>query len=99
MTTNKTKNKLNIFTLFVAGDKLNSVSARQNLERICQTHFARQHKIIIIDILQNFQSALDNNILASPALIASLAQGGITIIGELSDTQKVLAALGVAEKD
>ncbi len=99
MTANKTKNKLNTFTLFVAGDKLNSVSARQNLERICQTYFAGLHKIIIIDILQNFQAALDNDILASPALIASLAQGEITIIGDLSDTQNVLAALGVAEKE
>ncbi len=71
----------------------------RNLELICQTWFAEHFEIIIIDILQDFQAALDNDILASPALLALLPHGEVTIIGDLSDTRNVLAALGVAGKE
>ncbi|MCP4184404.1 MAG: circadian clock protein KaiB [Hyphomicrobiales bacterium] len=96
MTNNKTKK--HTFTLFVAGQKPNSVLARQNLEHICRTYFAEHFEIIIIDILQDFQAALDNDILVSPALIASLPRGKITIAGDLSDTRHVLTALGVSNQ-
>ena len=98
MTTNHSNNGICTFTLFVANAKPNSLSARQNLEQICQTYFAEHFEIIIIDILQNFQAALDHDILVSPALLASLPHGKITIIGDLSDTQNVLAALGVSDQ-
>ncbi len=99
MTTDNTDNGRSTFTLFVADKKPNSMAARRNLERICQTWFAEHFEIIIIDILQDFQAALDNDILASPALLASLPHGEVTIIGDLSDTQNVLAALGAAGKE
>ncbi|MDM8541487.1 circadian clock KaiB family protein [Desulfococcaceae bacterium HSG9] len=96
MTTDNSNNGIYTFTLFVADNKPNSAAARRNLELICQTCFTEHFEIIIIDILQNFQAALDNDILASPALLASLPHGEVTIIGDLSDTQNVLTALGVA---
>ncbi len=92
-------NRRYTFTLFVADEKPNSVAARQNLEYICRTYFDGQYDIITIDILRDFQAALDHDILVSPALIASLPQREITIIGDLSDTQHVLAAIGMAAKE
>ena len=99
MTSNNTEKETLVFTLFIAGQKRNSTLARRNLAQICQTHFAAHHKIIIVDILQDFQAALDNGILVSPALRVALPDSEITLVGDLSDTQNVLAALGAVVKE
>jgi circadian clock protein KaiB len=81
--------------LFVAGNEPNSRQARQNLAQICERYLGKRCQIDIYDVLQDFQTALDNRILVTPTLIRVSPLPRVTIIGNLSDTPKVLAALGL----
>ena len=98
-TTNTTvataEGKKYVLRLFVAGDEANSKKARENLTQLCETHLRGQYEIEIVDVLEDFQAALDSNVLLTPALIV-VAPEPITIFGSLSDNEKVLGALGLA---
>lgn len=85
-----------IFRLFVAGDERNSRQARENLTRLCEKHLNRRYEIEIVDVLKDFKSALENNVLLTPALIVLSHLTHVTIFGTLSDTHKVLSALQLA---
>jgi len=82
-----------ILRLFTADDEPNSKQARENLERLQQTYLKRPHKKEFVDVLEDFQAALENNVLVTPCLILDSPQPKVTIFGNLSDTEKVLAAL------
>lgn len=83
------------FTLFVVGNEPNSVLAQENLRRICAEHL---HKgactITIVNVLEDFQAALDNHVLVTPTLIVEGPRGRSTIIGNLSDVDHILLTLG-----
>jgi circadian clock protein KaiB len=89
----ETRGKPCIFRLFVAGDEQNSRQARENLTRLCEKYLNRRYEIEIVDVLEDFKSALENNVLLTPALMVSSHLMHVTIFGTLSDTQKVLSAL------
>jgi circadian clock protein KaiB len=82
--------------LFVAGEESNSKQARENLMKICEAHLKGKYKIEIVDVLNNFEAALESNILLTPAVVVVSASPPVTIFGNLSDTEKVLTALGLA---
>jgi circadian clock protein KaiB len=82
-----------ILRLFVAGNEPNSKQAWENLERLQETHLKMPHKKEIVDVLEDFQTALENNVLVTPCLILDSPQPRVTIFGNLSDTERVLAAL------
>jgi circadian clock protein KaiB len=82
-----------ILRLFMAGDEPNSKQARENLEQLQKTHLKGPHKKEIIDVLEDFQIALENNVLVTPCLILVYPLPKATVFGNLSDTEKVLAAL------
>jgi circadian clock protein KaiB len=73
------------FRLFVAGDEPNSKLARENLTKLCRQHLKGDYELEVVDVLEDFQAALENNVLITPTLV----------VGTLSDTEKVLAALGL----
>ncbi len=83
--------------LFVAGDEPNSRRARENLERLCADHVPGECEIEITDVLVDFQEAIDAGIYVTPALLVNRTESKVTIFGNLSNTQKVLAALGLEE--
>ncbi len=85
------------FTLFAAEGEPNSELAKRNLAHICQTYLDQNYEIKVIDVLQDFQKALEKGIFITPTLIAFSLGREITIVGNLSNTQKVLAALGLTE--
>lgn len=89
----ETRGKPCIFRLFVAGDEQNSRQARENLTRLCEKYLNRRYEIEIVDVLEDFKSALENNVLLTPALMVISHLTKLTIFGTLSDTQKVLSAL------
>jgi hypothetical protein len=89
----ETREKRCILRLFVAGDERNSRLARENLKRLCEKYVNSGYKIEIVDVLQDFKSALENNVLLTPALMVLSHLTQITIFGTLSDTTKVLSAL------
>jgi circadian clock protein KaiB len=82
-----------ILRLFTAGEEPNSREAKENLKRLCETYLKDGCRSEIVDVLADFQSALENNVLITPTLILVSPPPKVTIFGNLSDTRKVLAAL------
>jgi circadian clock protein KaiB len=81
--------------LYVAGQTPKSITALANLKRICQEHLAEKYNIEIIDLVRNPQLARKDQILAIPTLVRNLPQPIKKIIGDLSNTEKVLLGLDV----
>ena len=82
-----------ILWLFVAGDEVNSHQARENLARLCERCLDAPCEITIYDVFEAFQPALDNGVLVTPTLTRVSPPPRVTILGNLSDTRKVVAAL------
>ena len=82
-----------ILRLFMVDDEPNSRQARENLERLQQTYLKRPHKKEIVDVLEDFQTALENNVLVTPCLILASPLPKVTVFGNLNDTKRVVAAL------
>lgn len=81
--------------LYVAGQTNKSLAAFANLEKICEEHLAGQYRIEVIDLVKNPQLAQGDQILAIPTLVRKLPQPIKKIIGDLSDTVRVLVGLDV----
>lgn len=79
--------------LYVAGQTPRAITALQNLERICEEHLAGKYHIEVVDLLQNPQLARGDQILAVPTLVRKLPEPVRKIIGDLSNTEKVLVGL------
>ena len=82
-----------VLWLFVAGEEPNSKQAKENLKRICDIHLKGRYQNKIVDVLEDFQSALEYNVLVTPTLILVSPPPKVTIFGNLSDTKKVIASL------
>lgn len=82
-----------ILRLYVAGQTQNSLTAFENLKGICEEHLDCQYRIEVIDLLKNPQLAKDHQIVAVPTLIRKLPTPVKKIIGNLSNTEKVLVGL------
>ncbi|NIO00052.1 MAG: circadian clock protein KaiB [Anaerolineae bacterium] len=79
--------------LYVAGQTSNSLKAFANLKRICEDHLKGQSQIEVIDLLENPQLAAADQILAIPTLVRRLPPPVRKIIGDLSNTERVLVGL------
>lgn len=79
--------------LYVAGHTARSVAALANLERICEEHLAGIYRIEVIDVLENPQLARGDQILALPTLVRKLPRPMKKLIGDLSNTERVLIGL------
>ena len=79
-----------ILRLYVAGQTRKSLAAFANLKKICEEHLAGRYKIEIIDLLEKPQLAKGDQILAIPTLVRQLPPPLKKIIGDLSNTEKVL---------
>ena len=84
-----------VMRLYVAGRAPNSVKAIANLEAICRQHFKDGYRLEVVDVCEHPQRALDDGILVTPSLAKLSPSPGANVIGNLSDTSSVLAALGV----
>ncbi|MEN6338244.1 MAG: circadian clock KaiB family protein [Phycisphaerales bacterium] len=79
--------------LYVAGVTPRAVSALENLQRLCEEHLAGRYRIEVVDLLKNPQLALGDQILAVPTLVRKLPEPVRKIIGDLSNTERVLVGL------
>ena len=79
--------------LYVAGQTPKSIAAFNNLKKICEEHLAGKYTIEVIDLLKNPQLARGDQILAIPTLVRKLPQPLRKIIGDLSNTERVLVGL------
>ena len=81
--------------LYVAGQTTKSLTALNNLRRFCEEHLAGRYKIEVIDLMQNPKLAAGDQILAIPTLVRRLPAPLKRIIGDLSNTEKVLVGLDI----
>jgi len=79
--------------LYVAGQTPKSVAAFSNLKRVCEEHLSGKYKIEVIDLLKNPQLAQGDQIVAIPTLVRKLPEPVRKIIGDLSNTDRVLVGL------
>jgi circadian clock protein KaiB len=84
-----------ILCLYIAGETPKSVSALANLKKICSEHLDGSYRIQVIDLLKNPRLARDHQILALPTLVRQLPSPIRKIIGDLSNTERVLVGLDV----
>jgi circadian clock protein KaiB len=81
--------------LYVAGMTPKSLTAFANLKRICEEHLEGKYTIEVIDLMTNPQLAKGDQILALPTLVRRLPEPMKKIIGDLSDTERVLVGLDI----
>jgi circadian clock protein KaiB len=79
--------------LYVAGQTPKSLTAFANLKKICDEYMPGKYKIEVIDLLENPRLAKGDQILAIPTLVRKLPEPVRKIIGDLSDTERVLIGL------
>lgn len=83
--------------LYVAGQTAKSVAAFANLKKICDEHLPGQYEIEVIDLMKQPQLAAGDQILAIPTLVRKLPAPMKKIIGDLSNTERVLVGLDIRE--
>jgi circadian clock protein KaiB len=82
--------------LYTAGQTPKSIAALSNLKRVCEQHLAGRYEIEVIDLMQNPRLAAGDQILAIPTLVRRLPSPLKRIIGDLSNTEKVLVGLDIS---
>ena len=85
--------------LYVAGPTPKSTTAFRNIEQLCEEHLAGRYHIEVIDLMKNPQLAQSDQILAVPTLVRKQPEPIRKIIGTLTDTVRVLAALDLRSLD
>lgn len=85
--------------LYVTDTTAKSVMAFANLKRICETHLKGRYRITVVDLLKHPQLAKGDQILAIPTVVRRLPSPVRTIIGNLSDTERVLVGLDLRVAD
>ena len=83
----------------MAGQTPKSIRAFANLKVLCEEHLRGRYRIEVIDLMENPQLARGDQIIAVPTLIRKLPQPVRKIIGDLSDSVRVLVGLDVRKED
>ena len=87
--------RLTHFRLYIAGQSPKSLSAISNLYALCEAYMHGRHEIQIIDLLESPQQAELHKIVAIPTLVRTAPEPVRRLIGDLSNTKKVLFELGI----
>jgi len=84
--------------LYVAGQTPKSLAAIANLKKLCETHLAGRYTIEVVDLLVTPQLAAGDQIVALPTLVRRLPEPLKRVIGDLSNTERVLVGLDIRTK-
>lgn len=84
-----------ILRLYVAGQTPKSIRALANLKKICETYLSGKYTIEVIDLVEKPQIGREHQILAIPTLVRQLPMPLLKIIGDLSNTERVLVGLSI----
>ena len=95
----RAKKDLWILRLYIAGQTERARAALENLERICEEHLAGKYRLEIVDLTKNPTLASGDQILAVPTLVRRLPPPVKKIIGDLSNTERVLVGLNLKPAD
>jgi circadian clock protein KaiB len=82
-----------VLRLYVAGQSARSINAIANLKRVCEEHLSGRYAIEVVDLLERPQLARGDQILAVPTLVLKLPEPVRRIVGDLSNTERVLVGL------
>jgi circadian clock protein KaiB len=85
--------------LYVAGRTPKSVAAFRNIEQLCEEHLTGLYHIEVIDLMKNPQLAQNDQIVAVPTLVRNRPSPTRKIIGTLSNSERVLGALEIGQKE
>ena len=95
----ETTSDIFLLRLYVAGQTPKSVLAFANLKNICEEHLAGRYTIEVVDLLENPKLARGDQILAIPTLVRKLPEPMRKIIGDLSNTERVLIGLDLLPRE
>ena len=84
-----------ILRLYVAGQTPKCIAAFNNLKKICEDQLKGKYQIEVIDLIENPQLSREHQILAVPTLVRKLPVPVRKIIGDLSNTERVLVGLDI----
>jgi len=79
--------------LYVVGTTPKSVTALANLKAVCESHLKDRYRITVIDLLKHPELAKGDQIFAIPSVVRRLPKPVRTVIGTLSDTERVFVGL------
>ena len=82
-----------VLKLYVTGQTARAQRAIANLQRICEEELGGRYELVVIDVLERPQLAEDEKILATPTVVKELPAPIRRLIGDLSDSEKVLLGL------
>jgi len=88
-----------VMCLYIAGKAPNSVKAVANLRAICRRYLKDGYKLEIVDVCEHPLRALADGVIVTPSLAKVSPGPASNVIGNLSDTGSVLAALGLQAGD
>jgi circadian clock protein KaiB len=88
-----------VLQLYVAGMTQRSMQAIENIKTLCDKYLADAFELEIIDIYKRPEVAVQQQIVFSPSLIKRLPLPKKIMVGNFSDTEKVLNALGIKIKE
>lgn len=95
----QTKGETYLLRLYVTGSTPQSVRAIENIKKICEEHLKGRYELEVVDLYQNPGLAMGEQIIAAPTLIKKLPQPLRRIIGDMSNTERVLVGLDLRELD
>lgn len=84
--------------LYIAGQTPKSLTALSNLKKLCEEHLGDEYRLEIIDLVKSPKLAQQHNIVAIPTLVRNLPEPLKKIIGDLSNTEKVLKGLDLQQR-
>lgn len=87
------------FRLYIAGTTPNSTRALKNLQKIAEKYFPDNYELEVIDVYEQPEQLLVENIVAIPTLIKESPLPIKRLVGDLSNTKKVLTSLGISLKN
>ncbi len=91
--------KTYLLRLFITGATPKSVKAVSNIKKICESMLKGRLELEVIDLYQDPQKARKDQIVAAPTLVKKLPLPLRRVIGDLSDTERVLVGLDLVEKE
>jgi circadian clock protein KaiB len=84
--------------LYIAGQSPKSLKAMTNLKRLCEEHLQSRYEIEVVDLIEHPRLAAGDEIIAIPTLVRRLPEPMRKIIGDLSDSERVLVGLQLLPK-
>lgn len=85
--------------LFIAAGEPNSTIAEANLRQLQRDHFQWDLAVEVVNVLEDYQTALENRVLVTPCLVLDAPSPRAMVVGTLSDREKVMVALRLVQQE